>query len=153
MRSTLLNHLYISKDRKESKGYYFMKTLICFLALVFLSAVWTFPSESMAKGPRAARPKMAEDLNPDPDIIEIKLVAAETDERLKRGKKKTGMWTYNGSNPGPTIEGKVGVTLIVHFYNKLPEETTVHWHGMDVPANMDGSNISQGGVAPGGFFT
>ena len=58
----------------------------------------------------------------------------------------------NGSNPGPTIEGKVGDTLIVHFYNNLPEETTIHWHGMDVPANMDGSNISQGGVEPGGYF-
>ncbi|MCP5005713.1 MAG: multicopper oxidase family protein [Planctomycetes bacterium] len=129
-----------------------MKTLICCFILVISCVLWGFPSESIARGPKVSRPKMAKDLNPDPDIIEIKLVAAETNERLKRGKKRTRMWTYNGSNPGPTIEGKVGDTLIVHFYNKLSEETTVHWHGMDVPANMDGSNISQGGVAPGGYF-
>ena len=40
--------------------------------------------------------------------------------------KSTKVWTYNGGIPGPTIRGKLGDTLIVHFYNQLPEETTIH---------------------------
>ena len=84
--------------------------------------------------------RTARDLNPHPDIVEINLVAKERMVHLGNG-VATKMWTYNGSFPGPVIEGKVGDTLIVHFVNKLPEETTVHWHGLEVPAAMDGSSI------------
>ena len=65
-----------------------MKPFICFLVLVFSLAVWLFPSESMAKGPEKAN-----DLNPDPNIVEIELVASETNIRLTKGVKKTRMWT------------------------------------------------------------
>ncbi len=96
--------------------------------------------------------RTARDLNPHPDIVEINLVAKERMVHLGNG-VATKMWTYNGSFPGPVIEGKVGDTLIVHFVNKLPEETTVHWHGLEVPAAMDGSSISQNPVQPGETFT
>lgn len=97
------------------------------------------------------KPHVARDLNPDPDIVEVLLVATESFVRFD-GETNTTVWTYNGEIPGPTIEGKVGDKLIVHFFNNLPEETTVHWHGVKVPANMDGSNISQKAVHPGGYF-
>ena len=48
------------------------------------------------------------------------------------------MWTYNGLVPGPLIRARVGDRVVVHFTNNLPEETTIHWHGLRVPAAMDG---------------
>jgi len=93
------------------------------------------------------------DTNSDPSIIEVNLEAVVKEIELSPG-IKTSMYTYNGLFPGPLIEGNVGDTLIVHFTNNLPEETTVHWHGVELPATMDGSNISQLPVAAnGGTYT
>lgn len=97
-------------------------------------------------------PRTAFDINPDPDIVEVVLVAHERMVNFGPGQRATTVWTYNGGIPGPTLRGKIGDTLIVHFYNDLPEETTIHWHGLDVPANMDGSNISQQAVPSGGYY-
>jgi FtsP/CotA-like multicopper oxidase with cupredoxin domain len=84
-------------------------------------------------------------------VVEVYLTARQKTVQFGGG-QPTRMRTYNGKIPGPTIEGKVGDTVIVHFANELPEETTIHWHGLEVPANMDGSNISQNAVPPGGTF-
>jgi FtsP/CotA-like multicopper oxidase with cupredoxin domain len=91
------------------------------------------------------------DLNPDPDVVEIRLRAAPVVVEFTPG-TRTRVWAYNGQVPGPLIEARVGDTLIVHLENHLPEATTIHWHGVEVPANMDGSNISQHAVPPGGTF-
>jgi FtsP/CotA-like multicopper oxidase with cupredoxin domain len=62
-------------------------------------------------------------------------------------------WTYDGGLPGPLIRVKVGDRLIVHFSNQLPKPTTVHWHGLRVPIQMDGvPHHSQPEVEPGGSF-
>ncbi|EFG79699.1 Tat pathway signal sequence domain protein [Mycobacterium parascrofulaceum ATCC BAA-614] len=47
-------------------------------------------------------------------------------------------WTYNGQMPGPILRGAVGDRLRVQVHNGLPEPTTVHWHGLAVPNDMDG---------------
>lgn len=94
---------------------------------------------------------LAEDLNSDPFVVEIELVAAEAELPLREGSPTQG-YAFNGVSPGPLIEANVGDTLIVHFRNELPEPSTIHWHGVAVPANMDGSNISQGEVPAGGSF-
>lgn len=47
-------------------------------------------------------------------------------------------WGYNGRTPGPLIECVEGDRVRIYVTNKLPEPTTVHWHGMIVPAGMDG---------------
>lgn len=47
-------------------------------------------------------------------------------------------WGYNGSTPGPTILVYPGDTVNIRVYNNLPEPTSIHWHGLDVPNNMDG---------------
>ncbi len=91
------------------------------------------------------------DLNPRENVVEVELTAAPATTEYIDG-VETEVWAYNGTVPGPTINGRVGQTLVVHFYNDLPEPTTIHWHGLEVPANMDGSNISQGAVPPGGYF-
>src|SRR5215470_2817266 len=62
-------------------------------------------------------------------------------------------WTYNGTVPGPTIHVREGDTLRVILTNHLPAPTTVHWHGMSVPADMDGTpGFSQAPVQPGQSF-
>jgi hypothetical protein len=64
------------------------------------------------------------------------------------------VWGYNGSMPGPTIEVNEGDRVRVVFHNDLPEPTTVHWHGLEVPIEMDGvPAISQPQVLPGGMYT
>jgi FtsP/CotA-like multicopper oxidase with cupredoxin domain len=63
-------------------------------------------------------------------------------------------WGYNGQIPGPTIRVTEGDTVRVHLINHLPVPTTVHWHGIDVPTNMDGvPGLSQDPVDPGDEFT
>lgn len=47
-------------------------------------------------------------------------------------------WLYNGQFPGPEIRVKEGDRLQITVKNELPEETTVHWHGVPVPNAMDG---------------
>ena len=62
-------------------------------------------------------------------------------------------WGYNGSNPGPVIEALEGETIKIILKNKLPEPTTIHWHGFELPFNMDGaSGHSQAPVKPGESF-
>ena len=62
-------------------------------------------------------------------------------------------WGFNGSVPGPTIEVNQGDHVRVIFDNHLPEMTAVHWHGFEVPMEMDGSvGLGQDPVAPGGRF-
>ena len=94
---------------------------------------------------------LAPDENPDPTIVEVTLEARVDVLELVAG-KPAEVWTYNGSIPGPRIEANVGDTLIVHFTNRLPEPTTIHWHGVRVPADMDGSTMMQEPVEPGGTF-
>jgi FtsP/CotA-like multicopper oxidase with cupredoxin domain len=89
------------------------------------------------------------DRNPDPRIVEVDLEARIAEVEVLPG-KKTKMWTYNGGLPGPLLRAKVGDTLIVHFKNKLPEPTTIHWHGLRVPADMDGNGMVT--VPSGGSF-
>ncbi|HEY8459795.1 MAG TPA: multicopper oxidase domain-containing protein, partial [Blastocatellia bacterium] len=68
--------------------------------------------------------------------------------------RKMNAWGYNGSVPGPMIEVNEGDRVRVVFTNKLPEPTTIHWHGLEIPIGMDGTPyISQPMVEPGGVFT
>ena len=93
------------------------------------------------------------DLNADPHVVEVNLVAREADVEIGRG-ERVHAWTYNGSLPGPVIRARVGDRLIVHFTNNLPMNTTVHWHGVRVPNAMDGvPEHTQPAVASGKSFT
>lgn len=60
------------------------------------------------------------------------------------------LWGYNGSSPGPTIQAVEGDCVRIFVTNKLPEPTTVHWHGMLLPSGMDGvAGLSQPPIAVG----
>jgi len=75
-----------------------------------------------------------------PRTIEVNLVAAPARLALTPG-KLSDVYAYNGSIPGPTLEAREGDKVIVHFTNNLPETTTIHWHGLHIPAAMDGSPL------------
>src|SRR6201999_2325264 len=62
-------------------------------------------------------------------------------------------WGYNGRVHGPTIEAVEGDRVRIYVTNRLPEGTTVHWHGMPVPNGMDGvSGLTQKAIRPGETF-
>lgn len=66
---------------------------------------------------------------------------------------KATCWGYNGTTPGPTIEAVEGDRVRIFVTNKLPEPTTVHWHGVILPAGMDGvAGLSQPAIPPGETF-
>src|SRR6202521_523002 len=71
------------------------------------------------------------------DWKEFHLVAEPVVRELAPG-MKVHLWGYNGQEPGPTIEAVEGDKVRIFVTNKLPEHTTVHWHGMIVPNGMDG---------------
>ncbi|MFT8369970.1 MAG: copper resistance system multicopper oxidase [Acetobacter sp.] len=60
----------------------------------------------------------------------------------------------NGSMPGPTLRWREGETVTLNVHNHLAEDTSIHWHGIRCPADMDGvPGLSFGGIAPGQSFT
>jgi FtsP/CotA-like multicopper oxidase with cupredoxin domain len=62
-------------------------------------------------------------------------------------------WGYNGHCPGPTIEMTEGDRVRIYVTNRLPEPTSVHWHGVLVPNGMDGvSGLTQAAIKPGETF-
>lgn len=63
------------------------------------------------------------------------------------------VWGFNGSMPGPTIEITQGDRIRIVVTNELPEETTVHWHGFEMPVQYDGaSTMTQNPIKPGKSF-
>jgi len=74
--------------------------------------------------------------------------------QLLPGMKEMVGWGYSGSVPGPTIEANEGDRVRIMFHNNLPEATSIHWHGIEVPTEMDGVPfISQPPIEPGAMFT
>lgn len=85
-------------------------------------------------------------------IREIYLEAREVDWELAPGKVIKAM-AYNGQIPGPEIRLKEGERVRILLKNSLPESTTIHWHGVDVPNPMDGvPGITQDPIKPGETF-
>ncbi|HSV47970.1 MAG TPA: multicopper oxidase domain-containing protein, partial [Ramlibacter sp.] len=85
-------------------------------------------------------------------VKEFHLVAEPVVREMAPG-MKANLWGYNGSSPGPTIEAVEGDRVRIFVTNKLPEHTTVHWHGILVPSGMDGvGGMTQPHIAPGKTF-
>jgi FtsP/CotA-like multicopper oxidase with cupredoxin domain len=85
-------------------------------------------------------------------VKEFHLVAEPVVRELAPG-MKANLWGYNGQSPGPTIEVVEGDRLRIFVTNKLPEQTSVHWHGQRLPNGMDGvTGLTQPGIQPGKTF-
>lgn len=126
------------------------------LLLVCIVAACGGSSSSSANPPPAApaftdtlpQPAVIDNASSAPGTVEVSLVAAVNQLQLAPGKPAASAYAYNGSVPGPTLLATEGDHVIVHFTNNLPEPTTVHWHGIHLPADQDGNPMDA--VAPGG---
>jgi hypothetical protein len=82
-------------------------------------------------------------------VKEFHLVAEEFEHEFAPG-CRAKVWGYNGSTPGPTIEVVEGDRVRLLVTNRLPEHTSVHWHGIILPSGMDGvGGLSQPTIKPG----
>ena len=80
------------------------------------------------------------------------LVAEPVKQEIFPG-KILSLWGYNGSAPGPTIQARQGERVRIIVDNHLPEATSMHWHGFDIPFEMDGGpGLSQDAISPGGRY-
>jgi manganese oxidase len=71
-------------------------------------------------------------------------------EQRQRLKQKVKVWGFNGQCPGPTIEVTEGDRVRIIVKNELPEPTSIHWHGLEVPNRQDGAGgVTQFPVLPG----
>jgi len=123
------------------------------------------PGESDARRPSARNspPKAAVPmLTPDISDCPFELDGATKVFRLKAAPLKQKIapfktidaWGYNGTSPGPTIQVTQGDRVRIHVENALPESTSMHWHGLEVPIEQDGVPfISQKPIAPGEIYT
>jgi FtsP/CotA-like multicopper oxidase with cupredoxin domain len=116
------------------------------LALLSASAPVTSKGPVRAPSDDWFSPAVLRNSSVKPGVVELDLTAAPTRLELVPG-KSTEAWAYNGAVPGPTIELHEGDYVTVHFHNKLAQQTTVHWHGLHLPAVQDGSPLNP--VLPG----
>ena len=75
-------------------------------------------------------------------------------DRIDVGGREGRAITLNGSIPGPIVRLKEGKDAVIHVTNELDEDTSIHWHGILLPAEMDGvPGVSFPGIKPGQTFT
>jgi FtsP/CotA-like multicopper oxidase with cupredoxin domain len=111
-------------------------------------------AEDTSPGPRVITPDV-------PDLpfeidgnVKVFRLTSEVVKRKIAPFKTIDAWGYNGSCPGPTIQINQGDRVRVIFENRLPESTTVHWHGLEIPIEQDGVPwISQKPIPPGEKYT
>jgi FtsP/CotA-like multicopper oxidase with cupredoxin domain len=126
-------------------------------SLLFLAVLGTAlgcrpetPAARLARQLRGAYPDRAA---PTGVVRSFDIEAREAELPLIDG-GKLRVWAYNGQVPGPELRIRLGDTLRVRFTNRLPQPTTIHWHGVRVPNGMDGvPHVTQPPVEPGGSFT
>jgi len=86
------------------------------------------------------------------NVKEFHIVAEPVVRELAPG-MKANLWGYNGTSPGPTIEAVEGDRVRIFVTNKLPEPTSIHWHGMLLPSGMDGvTGLTQPAIGVGKTF-
>lgn len=93
----------------------------------------------------------AVDLDSAEGAVRVELVAGRVEHEIL-GVFYDG-FGYNGMSPGPTIRATLGDTVTIEFRNALDESTTVHWHGVSVPNEMDGAAWIDSPVPAGAGFT
>jgi bilirubin oxidase len=96
------------------------------------------PATIRAGQPLRALPKLVNQ-SKTPGVFEASLTAAPARLDVGAG-QQTEFWAYNGMIPGPLIEATEGDRVRILFENRIPGQvSTIHWHGMPVPAAQDGN--------------
>ena len=107
-----------------------------------------FPAKTAGLGGQLLPPKVLAD-----GTKEFDLTTKIVDWEIEPG-KTVKAWTYNGVVPGPTLKADIGDKVKVVLKNELPESTSIHFHGIKTPNDMDGvPDITQAPVKPGATFT
>lgn len=107
----------------------------------------SFPAETKGVGGTDLEPKIVD------GVKVFELTADEIDWEVAPGDTKAA-FAYNGMVPGPTLRAELGDRVRIVLNNELDEPTTIHFHGMTVPSDMDGvPAISQDAVLPGESFS
>jgi manganese oxidase len=106
-----------------------------------------FPAATSGKGNQLFKPRLEGRLK----IYD--LTAEEIQWEVEPGRTAKA-WAYNGQVPGPQIRVREGDRVRVNLTNKLPESTSIHFHGLELPNDQDGVPfITQPPVKPGASFT
>ncbi len=85
------------------------------------------------------------------NVVEYNFEASEFNWDLAPG-KTIKAWGFNKQLPGPVLRATVGDTLVIRITNNLSEATTIHWHGICLPASMDGTDGVQKPIEPSEVF-
>lgn len=130
---------------------------VCAVLVMVALALSTFIQSSKAQIITAT------DINPDPNIFEAYLTAQEQDVTIAG--QTVHAWVYKDDPPlpftssgagipAPEIKVKVGETVIVHFQNNLPTASaSIHWHGIELDNDSDGTAVTQDAVLAGQSYT
>jgi FtsP/CotA-like multicopper oxidase with cupredoxin domain len=124
------------------------------VALVVACAAWLIGTHSVGRATSGGDPystPVVVNTNPTPHVVETTLTAENAKVDIGNGVMANAQ-TFNGQIPGPTFFLHVGDTVIVHFQNNLNVATGIHWHGIELSNEMDGTPFTQNAVPPGGSF-
>jgi hypothetical protein len=114
-------------------------------------------AQQIRSGPATNTPVMTPDIadlpfTTDSGVKVFNLIAEPVKQVIVPG-RTFDLWGFNGSAPGPTIQANEGDRVRIVFDNHLPEPTGIHWHGLEIPIEMDGvPGIGQKPVMPGERF-
>lgn len=102
--------------------------------------------------PLRSLPRLA-NMSRQPGLFEARLRAERVSARIAVG-LDTQILAYNGSSPGPLIEAQEGDRVTIAFENQIPgQASTIHWHGMPVPADQDGNPMDAVPSGEGRFYS
>ncbi|HYL15818.1 MAG TPA: copper oxidase [Terriglobales bacterium] len=114
-------------------------------------------AQQIRSGPATTQPVLTPDIADLPFTMDngvkvFHLIAEPVKQVIIPG-RTFDLWGFNGSAPGPTIQANEGDRVRIVFENHLPEPTGIHWHGLELPIEMDGvPGIGQKPVMPGERF-
>jgi FtsP/CotA-like multicopper oxidase with cupredoxin domain len=109
--------------------------------------VKAFPAKTEGQGNQLLKPRV------EKGVKVFDLTAEEIQWEVEPGRKAKA-WAYNGQVPGPQIRVREGDRVRVNLTNKLPESTSIHFHGLELPNDQDGVPfITQPPIRPGESFT
>jgi FtsP/CotA-like multicopper oxidase with cupredoxin domain len=112
------------------------------------------PSTTRLIGPHSDQVRNAERLRRSPGqrVVTGRITAQPATVDL--GSRTVETWAYADTVPGPTLRTTAGDLLRVEVTNRLPVETSIHWHGLALSNDMDGvPGITQDPIPAGGAFT
>ena len=108
----------------------------------------------LASGAALALAHLPRPLQAAPDQLSIDLEPQPSEAQLlPSDQPSTAVWSYNGQVPGPMLRLRQGARLNASLINRLPQATTIHWHGIRIDNAMDGvAGLTQAAVPPGERF-